>query len=94
VRAAPFIGGHFEGMRTSHYAGETAEDVNCAEDFDCVGDGFSDGDFGPHVDGLGNDATGGELGVQFLDGGERGVDVDVPEGEGGAAVFEEGAGGF
>jgi len=94
VRPTPFVGRHVERGRAAHDAGEAAEDVYGAEDGGGGLEGAGDGFLIAHVDGFGDDAARGELGVELSDGGEGGVGVEVPEGEAGGAVLEEGAGGF
>lgn len=79
VRAAPFVGEHFDGVRAAHDAGETAQHVDAAEYFDAAFDRRRDLRFVTDIHGFGDDAPVRELGVQKLDRLKGFVGLEVPK---------------
>ena len=76
--AAPFVGGHFDGVCAADHAGEAAQHIDTTEDFDATFDSGSDLLLITHIDGFGDDAAIGELGVKKLDTLKSLVWVHVP----------------
>lgn len=67
VSAPPLIAGHFDGVCAADDTGETAEDVDGAEDLDCTFHGYCDCVLVADIDGLSHDACVRKFRMQALD---------------------------